>query len=589
MNRALFTRLARLLIAPMAAVVMLPALAAAQLTVQDQNTPGVNPTALAQNLAGVGITVNTVTYAGTAESSGLFQGGQTIIGFDEGVILSSGWAKDTIGPNSNDGMGRTLNTGGDPDLSALSGFPTFDRTVLEFNVVPQSNTLTFDYVFGSEEYNEWVHSNFNDVFAFFVNGVNCAHVPTTTQPVSINTVNGGNPFGSNPQHPEFYRNNDPNDPGATINTGADGLTTVFTCTAAVNPGVNNHIKLAIADASDTIFDSYVFLRANSFVSSNITLSPLTATNPLGTQHTVTAKVLENTLPVANKLVTFLINSGPHAGQTGTDLTDANGEATFTYTGLFAGTDVLQAHYIGPQGTEQVSNTVEKIWIDLGAHTLTLDPLEAVNPLATPHCVTATALNTGGLPAANVTIYFTVTGSVTAANSEITNASGQAEFCYTGPSFPGQDIITAFADNNNNGVQDPTEPDAVAHKTWVVPESTPDCKITYGGHITAQNGDFANFGGNAKAPASGNNNYADHGPAEPLAVKMPMVLAVLCSADDTHGTIYAKTRDGQVARIDVQDLGEPGRNDTYRIVLESGYDSGERPLDAGGNIQIHHSH
>jgi hypothetical protein len=587
MHRALFARLARLTL-PLAAVVLVPAFAAAGLTVQDQTQPGVNPTTLAQGLGGVGVTINTVTYAGTPQSSGFFQGGLTIIGFDEGVVLSSGFANDVIGPNNADDTSRTLNTGGDPDLSALSGFQTFDRTVLEFNIVPQSNTLTFDYVFGSEEYNEWVHTQFNDVFAFFVNGVNCAKVPGTSQPVSINTVNGGNPFPNPPQNnPQFYRNNDPNNPGATINTGADGLTTVFTCTAAVNPNVNNHIKLAIADASDTIFDSYVFLRANSFVSSNITLSPLTATNPLGTPHTVTARVLENNQPVANKLVTFMVNSGPHAGTTGTDTTDANGEATFTYIGLVAGTDILQARYIGPQGTEQLSNTVEKIWVDLGAHTLNLEPRDAVNPVATPHCVTATALNTGGLPAANVTIYFTVTGSVSANGSDVTNAAGQAEFCYTGPNFPGADLITAFADNNNNGDQDPTEPDATANKTWVLPESTPGCKITYGGHITAANGDFANFGGNAKAPASGNNLYQDHGPAEVLMVKMPTVLAVLCSANDTHGTIFAQARNGDLARIDVQDLGEPGRNDTYRILLDSGYDSGERPLDKGGNIQIHH--
>ena len=447
MHPALFARLARRLLGLIGAVVLFPGVAAAQLTVQE-NIP---PATLAQELAGVGVTINNVTYAGTNRSSGLFQGGLTIIGFDEGVILSSGYAGDTVGPNGSDGTSRSLGTGGDPDLTALSGFPTNDKTVLEFDLVPQANTLTFDYVFGSEEYNEWVHSNFNDVFAFFVNGVNCALVPGTTQPVTINTVNGGNPFPNPPQNnPQFYRNNDPNNPGSTINTGADGLTTIFTCTATVNAGVPNHIKLAIADASDDAFDSYVFLRANSFVSSNIALTPLTATNPLGTQHTVTARVLENNLPVANKVVTFVINSGPHAGQTGTDTTDSNGEATFTYTGLFAGTDILQASYVGPQGTTQQSNTVEKIWVDLGAATLDLQPETAVNPVGTPHCLTATAENFGGQPAANIRVYFRVTGSMTLGGSDITDANGVAEYCYTGPSFPGADSIFAFADNNNSG-------------------------------------------------------------------------------------------------------------------------------------------
>jgi hypothetical protein len=156
-------------------------------------------------------------------------------------------------------------------------------------------------------------------------------------------------------------------------------------------------------------------------------------------------------------------------------------------------------------------------------------------------------------------------------------------------FPGADLIFAYADNNNNGIQDPTEPDDTAEKIWVLPESTEGCKINYGGHITAINLDPANFGGNAKAPASGNSVYIDHGPAQPLRIKMPTVLAVLCSENDTHGTIYAEDVNGDLARIDVQDLGEPGRDDTYRIQHQSGYDSGERTLAEGGNIQIHHPH
>ena len=588
MHRLSFVRLVSLLLAPMVALLIAPGhLAAAGLTVQDQNTPGITPTTLAQSLAGAGVSISNVTYAGTAESSGQFQGGLSIIGFEEGVILSSGWATDVIGPNNNDGTSRVLGTGGDPDLTALSGFPTFDKTVLEFDFVPQGSTLTFQYVFASEEYNEYANTQFNDVFAFFVNSVNCALVPTTGQPVSINTINGGNPFGTNPQNPEFYRNNDPNDPGATINTGADGLTVVLTCTATVDPAVTNHIKLAIADASDQILDSYVFLKAQSFVSSNITLTPETATNPIGTPHTVTATILENNEPVSGKEVTFTVTSGPHAGTTGTGITDSNGQATFTYTGTIAGTDNIQASYIDPQGNQQDSNVVEKIWEDNGAATLDLEPASATNPVGTQHCVTATALNSAGAPAPNVQILFSVTGSVDTSGTGTTDANGEAQFCYTGPTFPGDDVIFAFADNNQNGKQDPTEPSDTADKAWVLPNSTPGCKITYGGHITAANGDPASFGGNAKAPDKGNNNYQDHGPAQPMHVKMPTVLAVLCDETDTLGTIFAQTSAGVLARIDVKDLGEPGRNDTYRIQLSTGYDSGEQTLARGGNIQIHH--
>src|SRR5687768_11947856 len=118
-----FARLTQRLLGLIGAVVLFPGLAAAQLTVQD-NIP---PATLAQSLAGTGVTISNVTYAGTSQSSGLFQGGLTIIGFEEGVILSSGWATDTIGPNNSDGVSRPLGTGGDPDLTALSGFPTEDK------------------------------------------------------------------------------------------------------------------------------------------------------------------------------------------------------------------------------------------------------------------------------------------------------------------------------------------------------------------------------------------------------------------------------------------------------------------------------
>src|SRR5262249_36262721 len=136
------------------------------------------------------------------------------------------------------------------------GFDTLDATVLEFDFVPSFSTLTFRYVFSSEEYNEYANSDYNDTFAFFVNGVNRALIPDTNTPVSINTINGGEPFGTDSQNPQFFRNNEiDTDGGPTIDTEMDGLTIVLTVTAPVNPNVTNHIKLAIADGQDDDFDS----------------------------------------------------------------------------------------------------------------------------------------------------------------------------------------------------------------------------------------------------------------------------------------------------------------------------------------------
>ena len=155
------------------------------------------------------------------------------------------------------------------------------------------------------------------------------------------------------------------------------------------------------------------------------------------------------------------------------------------------------------------------------------------------------------------------------------------------------MIRAFADTNNNGTQDVGEPSDTATKVWVLPTSTPGCKVTYGGRITAANGDKATFGGNANVRASGpsgEEEYQDHGAAADLNVHSIEVQSVTCSADGKSASIFGTATingSGSVNfRIDVTDNGEPGAgSDTYRIRLSTGYDSGEQTL-TGGNVQVH---
>lgn len=111
---------------------------------------------------------------------------------------------------------------------------------------------------------------------------------------------------------------------------------------------------------------YVLARGEGLTAiSDITLAPGTATNPVGTDHTVTATVVEgepgSTTPVVGTEVTFEVLSGPHAGTTGTGTTDADGEATFTYTGTAPGTDTIQARFTDSEDVVQRSNIVEKVW------------------------------------------------------------------------------------------------------------------------------------------------------------------------------------------------------------------------------------
>jgi hypothetical protein len=151
--------------------------------------------------------------------------------------------------------------------------------VLAFDVTPDKDTLYFSYVFASEEYNEYVYEEVSDVLGFFVTRPgattpqNCAVVAdgpdpgSAADPVSIDTVNGGNPLGhANARNPGLFRANDRADDRGDDRAFAaepDGLTTVLRCVASVTPHEPNRLKLAIGDVGDGLLDSWVFLQAGS--------------------------------------------------------------------------------------------------------------------------------------------------------------------------------------------------------------------------------------------------------------------------------------------------------------------------------------
>lgn len=206
--------------------------------------------------------ISGITYAGMNHTAGTFTGGGSVFGpgLTDGIILSSGSVHNAPGPNGDDAKSTANNLPGDADLDALiPGFETHDATSLEFDVIPPADAshISFRFVFGSEEYNEWVGSSFNDVFAFFVNGTNITTIPGTVTPVSINNVNSGS-YGA------LFVNNDLSDGGGAYNTEMDGFTVVMQVEAPINPGVANHVKLAVADAGDTIYDSMILMSSLSF-------------------------------------------------------------------------------------------------------------------------------------------------------------------------------------------------------------------------------------------------------------------------------------------------------------------------------------
>jgi hypothetical protein len=241
-----------------------------------QVSSNITPQQMVQEiLIGGGVVTSNITYTGNNISRGKFWGGPGNIGLVDGIILTSGNVTVAPGPNNSGSAGANSNQGGDPDLSAIAGVSTFDACILEFDFIPQSTVVSFRYVFGSEEYHEYVNQ-FNDAFGFFISGPgitgpysnnskNIALIPLSNTPVTINTVNCGNPYNcaTSCTNCQYFVNN------TQQFTQYDAFTKVLTAWATVIPCETYHIKLAIGDGIDHAYDSGVFLEANSFSSVGI--------------------------------------------------------------------------------------------------------------------------------------------------------------------------------------------------------------------------------------------------------------------------------------------------------------------------------
>lgn len=233
-----------------------------QLTV----TTGLSAQQLANILAGYNIQVTNASVSGNFLQKGAFQYTGNNLGVNSGVILSSGNVMQAIGPNNSSGGASTgFNGAGNPLLTTLAGYQTFDAVVFQFDFQVQSDQIEFKYLFLSEEYNEYVGMGYNDVFAFFISGPgitgeeNLAVVPGTTSPVSINSINTTNYW-------QFYHNNEP----PNTNIQYDGFTTLMTAKkTGLIPCQTYRLKLMIADGSDEILDSGVLLQENSLVQANV--------------------------------------------------------------------------------------------------------------------------------------------------------------------------------------------------------------------------------------------------------------------------------------------------------------------------------
>ncbi|WP_233587190.1 Hint domain-containing protein [Pseudorhodobacter sp. E13] len=287
--------------------------------------------AMANTIFGSGVTVNGASYSGPSASSAIYSNGQLAAGVvpsTTGVILSTGnvtsFTQSSGDPNRS--TGTSTNTSGTDNNSlfnAIAGTRTYDAVWLDVDFTPTASLMTMSFVFTSEEYPEYINSQFNDVVGVWVNGT---HVPITVGNgvTSVNNING------NTQQNLFVNNT--ND---AFNTEMDGFTVTLTLTMPVNPGVVNSIRIGVADATDTQYDSNLLIAADSVQTALIAVDDTVNLNPNGTK---TVSVLANDISQngATLVITHINDVPVTAGSTvtlpsGQQIT-LNANGTFTLVG-----------------------------------------------------------------------------------------------------------------------------------------------------------------------------------------------------------------------------------------------------------------
>ncbi len=342
---------------------------------------------------------------------GYFEENYPSFTFQDGVILSTGDVTRASGPNtvtlSDTATGWGTDTqlfnyiqglGIDPQLNSYN-----NASVLEFDFVPLTNQISFDFIFASEEYGTF-QCTFSDAFAFFLTEINTstttnlAVLPSSTTPISVVTIrdnayNGGC-ASVNPEYfNNFYQLPQGIDPQlAPINFNGD--TVELTAQSAVVPNTPYHIKLVIADRNDTAFDSAVFLRAGSFNIGDIELGG----DFLESEGTAicagASQVIDCDLDPSLFTFAWTLNGQPLPGETGPSITATQEgvyELTATYINTTCGeSDSVTVEYYDPVVANPSPNNLTACDAD-GIATFTLSNNDA------------SVL--GGLPSANFTVTY----------------------------------------------------------------------------------------------------------------------------------------------------------------------------------------
>lgn len=225
-----------------------------------------------------GIRISNVKYIGSKFSIGEYHTFSNHMPIKSGIVLSTGKVSDVDGPNEEPNMGSAMFSLGDEQLQQLCQSTTSDAAILEFVFIANTDEISFQYSFASEEYPEYVNKGVNDVFAFLISGKgykdasNIALVPNSNDYVSVDNVNSN-------VNAEFYIENykwdisnpvfdqNPKIGEISYNCEFDGMTVPLLAKAKIIPYQPYKLRIAIADVGDNVYDSGVFIKKRSLKSS----------------------------------------------------------------------------------------------------------------------------------------------------------------------------------------------------------------------------------------------------------------------------------------------------------------------------------
>jgi len=195
----------------------------------------------------------------------------------EGIIMSNGYVQNAIGPNTDTHKSTKVNFMSDPDINRISGNKgCYDTALFEFDLISATDKIQFNFFFASEEYPEYILKNVNDTFIFLVTNT----ITKTSENIAILNGDKNIPitvdYINHKTNSEYYIPNIPWNKD-TINKYKndiaklelpftfqyDGFTKRLNATVTVIPEVKYHFKLGISDVGDQLYDSAIFLEANS--------------------------------------------------------------------------------------------------------------------------------------------------------------------------------------------------------------------------------------------------------------------------------------------------------------------------------------